>query len=52
MEVTQEMLEAAVKKAVELKLIPAWGSTENYLNNWDKIKQILEASQSLDGKKE
>ena len=41
MEVTERMLQVAVKKAVELKVIPAWGSMDDYLKNWQNIREIL-----------
>ncbi len=44
MEVTEDMLVAAVKKAVELKLIPKWADDELYTKNWEMIKQILKAA--------
>jgi hypothetical protein len=41
MEITYEMLHAAVKKAVELKIIPKNASLEDYLRYWNAIEQIL-----------
>ena len=50
MKITDEMLQVAVKKAVENGTIPKWASMEAYVNYWDKIKEILEAA--LEGKEE
>lgn len=50
--VTQEMLEAAMKKAVELKIIPKWGDAESYVTLWDGMKQVLEAGLNCCGKEE
>lgn len=43
-EVTDEMLAAAMKKAVELGVVPKHGDTDIYTKNWDAMKQILEAA--------
>lgn len=44
MEVTQEMLNAAMKKAVELGVFPAQPGPDAYLKNWDAMKACLEAA--------
>lgn len=44
MEITHEMLANAVRKAVELDLLPKFSSEEEYLKQWDNIKKILEAA--------
>jgi len=47
MQVTQEMLNAAMKKAVELGIFPKHGDEQTYLRHWESMKQVLEAA--LDG---
>jgi len=45
MEITDEILIVAVRKAVEIGLLPSRNvPTEEYLKNWDLIKQILQAA--------
>lgn len=44
MQVTDEMLIAAVKKAVELGLIPHVVDQDTYIKNYDRIKDILQAA--------
>lgn len=45
MEVTEEMLTAAVRKAVKVGLLPSHGvDTETYLKHWEQIKKVLEAA--------
>lgn len=44
MEITEEMLHSAVKKAVELGLIPKHSDMDNYIKYWDIIKQILQSA--------
>lgn len=46
-EVTQEMLEAAMKKAVETGLIPKHVDEETYLKNWASLKAVLQAALDL-----
>jgi hypothetical protein len=46
-EVTQEMLEAAMKKAVETGLIPKHVDQETYLENWSSMKAVLQAALDL-----
>ena len=47
MEVTHEMLEAAMKKAVETGLVRKHGDSETYLKLWDAMKQCLQAAQDV-----
>lgn len=42
-QVTDEMLAAAMKKAVELKLVPARSDAESYLKTWDAMKATLQS---------
>lgn len=44
MNVTQEMLEAAMKKAVETGLVPKFADEDFYLKRWDAMKQCLQAA--------
>ena len=44
MEVTQEMLNAAMKKAVELGVFPKHAGADDYLKHWDAMKACLEAA--------
>ncbi len=44
MEVTKEMLDAAIKKADELKLFPPSINEKDYIRYWDRMKKILEAA--------
>jgi hypothetical protein len=46
-EVTQEMLEAAMKKAVETGLIQTHVDQETYLKNWSSMKVVLQAALDL-----
>jgi len=43
-EITTKMLCAAVKKAVELKIIPQNVGLEDHSKYWDAIEQILKAA--------
>jgi hypothetical protein len=44
-EVTEQMLAAAVKKAVDLKIIPSHFIDESeYLRHWANIKAIVQAA--------
>jgi len=43
MKVTQELLELAMKKAVEVGLIPEYADEETYLRNWEGMRQVLTA---------
>ena len=48
MECTEEMLKAAVKKAVEVGLVPKYAAGEEaYLKNWADVKAIIEAALSV-----
>lgn len=42
--VTEEMLEAAMKKAVETGLIPKHVNQETYLQNWSSMEAVLKAA--------
>ncbi|KVC79503.1 hypothetical protein BGV71_12280 [Burkholderia ubonensis] len=42
--VTDEMLTAALQKAVELGLLPKQAPTEVYLTNCDAIKAVVQAA--------
>lgn len=44
MEVTQEMLNAAMKTAVQAGMIPSHADEETYLRNWDGMKAALRAA--------
>ncbi|VWC89582.1 hypothetical protein BLA17378_04473 [Burkholderia aenigmatica] len=45
MECTEEMLIAAVKKAVEVGLLPKYAAgEETYLKSWNSIRAIVEAA--------
>jgi hypothetical protein len=46
-EVTQEMLEAAMKKAVETGLLPKLVDEDTYLKNWSGMKAVLQAALDL-----
>jgi hypothetical protein len=43
-EVTHEMLHAAMKKAVETGVMPKMADEEKYLSNWAAMRKILEAA--------
>lgn len=44
MQVTQEMLEAAMKKAVEVGMLPKMVDTDTYLKNWKDMRAVLQAA--------
>lgn len=44
MECTEEMLIAAVKKAVEIGVLPKHGFDDQVAQNWDNVKAIIEAA--------
>jgi hypothetical protein len=44
MQVTDEMLAAAMKKAVEAGLVPKYTDQETYLRYWSDMKACLEAA--------
>lgn len=50
MKVTQEMLYKAIKKAVELGILPKHSSQEDYLKIYDSMRKILETA--LDGEED
>lgn len=44
MEVTEEMLAAAMKVAVEKELVPKSGDADAYLQTWDAMKSVIQAA--------
>ncbi len=44
MKVTEEMLTAAMRKAVELGLFPKHAAVETYLKHWDGMRECLKAA--------
>lgn len=42
--VTNEMLEAAMKKAVELGIFPKFSDQDTYLKHWAAMKETLQAA--------
>ncbi len=44
MEVTEKMLIAAIKKAVNLGLFPNFMTTEEYTQYWDGMKEVLKVA--------
>ena len=42
--VDDEMLVRALRKAIEVGLLPAYGSQDHYLKNWDRMKEVLQAA--------
>jgi hypothetical protein len=40
--ITQELLELAMKKAVEVGLIPKFANGDTYLKNWEGMRKVLE----------
>ena len=44
MEITTEMLQAAISQAVKEKLIASHADTQTYLNNWSSIERIIKAA--------
>lgn len=45
MQCTEEMLEAAVKKAVQVGLLPKYADGEQqYLRNWNNMRAVVEAA--------
>lgn len=44
MEVTQEMLNAAMKKAVETGLVAKHADPDTYLKQWDAMKACLQVA--------
>jgi DNA-binding HxlR family transcriptional regulator len=47
MEVTQEMLNEAMKKAVETGLVSKHMDPDTYLKTWGAMKECLEAAQEV-----
>ena len=44
MKITQEMLNAAMKKAVALEIIPKHSDETTYLKYWEGMKKVLESA--------
>lgn len=44
MKVTNEMLTAAMQKAVAIEIFPKHVDTDTYLENWESMKLVLEAA--------
>jgi hypothetical protein len=44
MDITVEMLQAAVSQAVKEKMVPSHVDTQEYLNNWSSIERIIKAA--------
>ena len=44
MKITQKMLNAAMKKAVSLEIIPKHSDQESYLKYWEGMKKVLEVA--------
>jgi hypothetical protein len=42
MELTQDLLAKAMKKAVEVELFPKYAGEEAYLKHWNGMKAVLE----------
>ena len=42
--VDDEMLVRALRKAIEVGLLPAYGPQDQYLKNWDRMKEVLQAA--------
>lgn len=42
--ITDAMLQAAMKKAVELGFFPAHADTDTYMKQWDGMKAVLQAA--------
>lgn len=47
MECTEEMLTAAVKKAVEVGLLPKIGFGDQVAENWNKVRATVEAALAI-----
>jgi hypothetical protein len=46
--VTDAMLAAAVRKAIEVKLLPKEDWVDNIGKNWERIKAVVEAALEAD----
>lgn len=46
--VTDKMLQAALKMAVEVGLVPTQVDTDTYLRNWEGLKAVLQASRDAE----
>ena len=44
MEVTSEMVNAAVSEAVKQKLIPKYAPLDDVVDKWEQIKKIIQAA--------
>lgn len=44
MKITQEMLQAAMQKAVETGIVPKYTDGDTYLRNWEAMREVLQAS--------
>ena len=44
MEITEEMLISAMKKAIELELFPRFINQNEYAQYWDGMEKVLEAA--------
>jgi hypothetical protein len=44
MEVTTEMVQAAIKQAVKDKIIPSHAVAEDYVRYWESMRRIIEAA--------
>ena len=51
MEVTDGMVQAAIKQAVKDKIVPSHAHEEMYLHHWDSMKRIIEAAIAKEGKR-
>jgi hypothetical protein len=49
-EVAEAMLQAAMKKAVEVGLVPKQLDADTYLKNWDGMKAVLQAALDVDSR--
>lgn len=44
MELTQEMLNAAMKKAIKVGIFPKYADMETYLKHWEGMEEVLKAA--------
>lgn len=49
MEVTNEMVHAAIKQAVKDKILPTHAPEEVYIHHWESMKRIIEAALTKEG---
>lgn len=45
--VTQEMLNAAMRKGLEIGMVKRHGGEAQYLKNWENMKKVLEAAMRM-----